>query len=141
MLELDMEFPIEMSRNRGIGLSLLKYFYKLSPILLYRGKWIKISRRGDLCKGEIIVTRSEKIYKKCHLIACFMPAIVIMLEGILEVSERTSSMMWIGIFIADIVLLIVSLIRSKHIKAKDIILSVIGFIVCLGFIIHLALKI
>ena len=87
------------------------------------------------------MTRSEKIYKKLHLLACFMPAIAIMLEGILEFSKHTSNIIWIGIFIFDIILLILSLIMNKNIKTKDIIWSVIGFIIGIGFIIHLALQI
>ncbi|MBQ1275217.1 MAG: hypothetical protein IIY08_07520 [Cellulosilyticum sp.] len=87
------------------------------------------------------MTRSEKIYKKLHLLACFMPAIAIILEGILEFSKRTSNIIWIGIFGFDIMLLILSLVRNKDIKTKDIIWSVIGFIIGIGFIIYFALQI
>ena len=65
------------------------------------------------------MARSEKIYKKLHLLACFMPAIAIILEGILEFSKRTSNIIWIGIFGFDIMLLILSLIMNKNINAKE----------------------
>ena len=70
-----------------------------------------------------------------------MPAIAIMLEGILEFSKHTSNIIWIGIFVFEIMLLILSLVRNKDIKTKDIIWSVIGFIIGIGFIIHFALQI
>lgn len=87
------------------------------------------------------MTKSEEPNKKLDTLICFMPTIAIMIQGILETSERTNNMMWMGIFIVDLMYLIIYFIRNKNRKTHDIILTIIGFVIGLGFIIHFALKI
>lgn len=78
--------------------------------------------------------RSEKIYKICGMIICWIPFIFIIISSLVNIPAHIEKLIWLIIFIVNIALILVSLKTFKNLKRSENNFKILGLMLLIGYI-------
>lgn len=94
---------------------------------------------GKFRKGEIDITRKEKIYNICCRIMCFIPFIFTIISEELGIPDNIKNFIWLIMFMVCIILVLVALTIFKDKKRSERFLGVLSLLLIIGYTIYFVL--